>query len=117
MLGFGERVTYAVAGNGLHKPAAFVGVLVAVQGVGAVAGGPTAALLVRRIGEGRLIAAGLLTAAAGALLQAPASLASVVTRCIVTGAAIPWLVVALISLAQRRTPARLQAASTQPSTC
>ena len=108
VLGFGETITYAVAGNGLHKPAAFVGVLVAVQGVGAVAGGPTAAPLVRRIGEGRLIAVGLLAAALGALLEAPPSLASVVAGCIVTGVAIPWLVVAIISLAQRLTPAGLQ---------
>jgi MFS family permease len=108
VLGFGETVTYAVAGNGLHRPTAFVGVLVAVQGVGAVAGGTTAAPLVRRIGEGQLIAAGLLTAAAGALLEAPPFLASVVAGCIIAGAAIPWLVVALISLAQRLTPVELQ---------
>ena len=51
VFGFTETVIYAVAGDGLHRPPAFVGALIAIQGVGAVVGGPTAAPLIRRIGE------------------------------------------------------------------
>ena len=52
VFGFAETISYAIAGNGLHRPAAFVGILAAVQGAGAVAGGFTAAPLVRRLGGG-----------------------------------------------------------------
>jgi MFS family permease len=107
VFGFAETITYAIA-SGLHHRPAFVGVLVAIQGVGALIGGPTAAALVRRIGEHRLIALALLTAAAGAVLQTPPLLAPVIAGYILLGAAIPWLVVALISLTQRLTPSALQ---------
>ena len=108
VFGFAETISYAIAGNGLHRPAAFVGVLAAVQGAGAVTGGLTAAPLVRRLGEGRLIGVGMLVAAAGAALEIPPLLPSVLAGDIVFGAAIPWLVVGLISLTQRLTPTELQ---------
>ncbi len=73
VFGFMETITYAIAGTGLHERPAFVGVLIAVQGVGAVIGGSTAAPLVRRIGEGLLAGVALLVASAGALLEMPAS--------------------------------------------
>ena len=108
VFGFGETISYAVAGNGLHRTAAFVGVLAGVQGAGAVAGGLSAAALVRRLGEGRLIGIAMLVAAAGAAMEIPPLLAPVLAGDIVFGAAIPWLVVGLISLAQRVTPPELQ---------
>jgi MFS family permease len=108
VFGFAETITYAVAGRGLHQRPAFVGVLVAVQGAGAVIGGPAAAMLVRRLGEPLLIATGLMTAAAGALLQLAPFIAPVIAGFILIGMAIPWIVVALISLTQRATPSHLQ---------
>src|ERR1700733_3858536 len=50
----------------------------------------------------------MLVAAAGAALETPPLLPAVLAGDIVFGAAIPWLVVALISLAQRVTPPELQ---------
>jgi MFS family permease len=108
VFGFAETISYAIAGNGLHRPAAFVGVLAAVQGAGAVTGGLTAAPLVRRLGEGRLIGLAMLVAAAGAALLIPPLLPVVLVGDVVFGAAIPWLVVGLISLTQRVTPTELQ---------
>jgi MFS family permease len=108
VFGFAETIAYAIAGNGLHRPAAFVGVLAAVQGTGAVIGGLTAAPLVRRLGEGRLIGLGMLVAAAGAALEIPPLLPPVLAGDVVFGAAIPWLVVGLISITQRLTPTELQ---------
>jgi MFS family permease len=108
VFGFVETINYAIASNGLHRPAAFVGVLAAVQGAGAVTGGLTAAPLVRRLGEGRLIGMAMLVAAAGAALEIPPLLPPVLAGGIVFGAAIPWLVVGLITLAQRVTPPELQ---------
>lgn len=108
VLGFGETILYAIAGSGLHRPPAFVGVLVAVQGAGAVVGGLSAATLVRRAGEARLAGVALLGAGIGALLQIPPSLASVSAGLVLFGMAIPWLVVAVINLTQRLTPIELQ---------
>lgn len=108
VFGFAETVTFAVAGSGLHERPAFVGVLVAVQGAGAVVGGPVAAPLIRRVGEARLIGAGLIMAGLAAALEMPSSLPPVVIGFVLFGVAIPWLVVALISLTQRLTPANLQ---------
>jgi MFS family permease len=108
VFGFGETISFAIAGNGLQQRSAFVGVLAAVQGVGAVVGGSTAAPLVRRVGEGRLIGIALCTAAAGALLKIPPSFATVFAGLVLFGAAIPWLVVALINVTQRLTPSELQ---------
>jgi MFS family permease len=108
VFGFAETITYAIAGNGLHERPAFVGILVALQGVGAVIGGPTAAPLIRRVGEGRLIGVGLIVVGVAAALEVPPLLAPVVTGFILFGLAIPWVVVALISLVQRLTPAALQ---------
>jgi MFS family permease len=108
VFGFTETISYAIAGNRLHRPAAFVGILAAVQGAGAVIGGLTAAPLVRRLGEGRLIGLAMLVAAAGAALEIPPLLPVVLVGDVVFGAAIPWLVVGLISLTQRVTPTDLQ---------
>src|SRR5581483_10151307 len=108
VFGFAETVTFAIAGDGLHRPAAFVGIMVAVQGIGALAGGLTAARLIRRHGELRVMALGLLLAAAGFVLELPPILATVLGGEILVGAGLPWLVVALISLAQRLTPADVQ---------
>ncbi len=108
VFGFVETITYAIAGKGLHERPAFVGILVAVQGAGALVGGPTAAPLIRRIGETRLMGAGLVSVALGAVLTMPALLAPVISGFVLIGAAIPWIVVALISLAQRVTPPELQ---------
>jgi MFS family permease len=108
VFGFGETITYAIASNGLHRSTAFVGVLGAVQGAGAIAGGLSAAALVRRLGEGRLIGMAMLIAAAGAALQAPPLLPSILAGDVIFGMAIPWLVVGLITLAQRLTPPERQ---------
>lgn len=108
VFGFAETVTFAIAGNGLHRRAAFVGIMVAVQGIGALLGGLTAARLIRRRGELRLMALALLVAAAGFMLELPPLVSTVLAGEVLVGAALPWLVVALISLAQRLTPPDVQ---------
>ena len=108
VFGFTETVLYAVGGTGLHRPAAFVGVLVAVQGAGAVVGGPTAAPLVRRIGEGRLVGLAMGLAGVAALLEIPPFLPPVLAGVVLFGVAVPWLVVGFTTLLQRLTPPDLQ---------
>jgi MFS family permease len=106
--GFSETTIFSVAGKGLHRAPAFVGLLLSIQGLGAILGGVTAAPLLRRLGECSLIAAGLLLLGAGALLEIPASLPSVIAGVIVFGVSLPWVIVSLTTLLQRATPPELQ---------
>ncbi|MBV9944669.1 MAG: MFS transporter [Solirubrobacterales bacterium] len=106
--GFSETTVFAVAGKGLHKPPAFVGVLVGIQGLGAVLGGLSAAPLIRRIGERSLIALGLMLTCAGALLEIPSWPPMVLAGLVVFGFSLPWVLVGLTTLVQRSTPPELQ---------
>ncbi|HEX3964596.1 MAG TPA: MFS transporter [Trebonia sp.] len=108
VFGFTETAIYAIVTNGLHRPAAFIGITSVAQGIGAIAAGFTAAPLVRRIGEGRLVGLAMLVAAAGVALMILPSLPPVIAGLALFGAAIPWLVVGLMTLAQRLTPPQLQ---------
>jgi len=103
VIGFSESVIFAVAEDGLHRPPAFVGVIVAAQGIGAVCGGIWAARLVRRIGEVRAIVCGLLAFAVGNALLVPPSLPSVIGGAAVAGSGLPLLLVGFVTLLQRRT--------------
>jgi hypothetical protein len=60
------------------------------------------------MGEGRLAGMAMLLAAAGVALTILPRLAPVITGLVLFGAAIPWLVIALMTLAQRLTPLQLQ---------
>jgi MFS family permease len=108
VFGFAETISFAIAGDGLHRTPAFVGVLVSIQGVGAIIGGLTAAPLIRRLGESRLMGLALLILASGAALEMPPLLPAVVVGLLLIGLSIPWLVVGIITLAQRLTPPELQ---------
>jgi MFS family permease len=108
VIGFSETLTFEVAGTGLHRDPEFVGVLIAVQGLGAVAGAMTAAQLVRRVGEGYAAGAGMVVFSLGVTLLASGSLAVVLAGIVLFGLGIPWIVVALFTLLQRSTPGPLQ---------
>ena len=69
-IGMVEPTVYALVGDGLHRPPEFVGLLVSVQGAGAILGGVVVSGAIRRISEPSLIVVGLLVIAAGAGLCA-----------------------------------------------
>ena len=108
VIGFGETIIFPIAQRGLHQPATFVGVLMAINGIGAVAGGLTGARAVRRLGDGAVIGVGLLGMAVGNALEITPNLVVVVVGLIIVGAAIPWVVIAFNTAVQTRTPAHLQ---------
>jgi MFS family permease len=94
--------------DGLDVDPAMIGVLVPVQGVGAVVGGILSGALVGRIGEARAAAVGMLLLGAGtACLLAPVLTLAVIGM-IVMGLGIPITVVAFSTLRQRVTPDHLQ---------
>jgi len=107
VFGFFETVPFAVIGQGLHRAPAFLGVLEAVMGAGAVAGGVLAAAVMRRTGERALVALALAGCAAACLLLIPGSLPVVLAGMALLGLSIVWVNVGAITLIQRRTPAPL----------
>ena len=110
MLGIGisESAYFAVVDDGLGKPVEFVGVLSAVQGVGAILAGVAITGIIRRTGELRPMAWGFAALAAGAFLTTTGSLLPVAAGVLLFGAGLPVLVVCLTTTIQRRTPTGLQ---------
>lgn len=108
VIGFCETLIFAIVINGLHRSAPFVGVLDTFQGVGAIAGGLTAALLMRRIGDVRLSGLGLIlfgVACFGFLIP---RLGIVLPSVAVFGAGVAWVVIAAATAYQRRSPQAIQ---------
>lgn len=108
VVGFFESLMFSVVAQGLHRAPTFLGVLLAVQGAGALIGGPTAAPLVRRLGPGLLVGLGLGVMAASTLLLVPSQPASVFAGVALLGMSLPWVVVAIYTVLQLRTPRHLQ---------
>jgi MFS family permease len=107
VIGYLEASIYAML-DFYHKPVTFAGVLVSVQGVGAIAGGLTTSWWVRRLGEPAVEAVGLgLLALAAAAIALTSTLGVVLAAMAVCGYALPMLLVAFTTLLQRRTPQRL----------
>jgi Na+/melibiose symporter-like transporter len=108
VVGFTETLIFAIVDQGLHRPPSFVGVLMATQGVGAIAGAVVAARLLRRLGDRLLIAVGLIGFGLGDLLFVAPSTPVVLAGIVVAGASISWVVVAFGTALQMRTPLQLQ---------
>jgi MFS family permease len=108
VIGFSETLVFAVATNGLHRSAAFIGVMETFQGAGAILGGLTAAMLMRRIGDVRLAGLGLSLFGVAAFGLLVSSVAAVLPAGAVAGTGIAWAVVALVTAYQRRSPQHVQ---------
>jgi MFS family permease len=107
VIGFTETLIFTVIAHLGEKPS-FFGVMGALQGVGSIIGGVTAATVIRRLGEVRTVGVGLaLFGACGVLLAVP-SLAVVLSGFIVAGIGIVWAIVAFTTALQTRTPLAIQ---------
>jgi MFS family permease len=105
--GLFETVPFAVVAQGLHRSPEFLGVLITLQGIGALAGGVLAAPVLRRTSERALIAGGLAACAAAALLLITALVPVVGLASAGLGLSIVWINVGAVTLIQRRTPPEL----------
>ena len=107
VVGFSESAIFAVT-DAFGRPVEFIGVLLTVQGVGAIAGGLTASRIVRRCGEAGTLAVSLGLLAVGAAVMALAPSLWLVFLAVVTfGYALPPMMIAFGTLMQLRTPGRL----------
>ncbi len=108
IIGFVNVAVFPVMDEGLGVEPAMLGALVSVQGLGAVAGGATAARVIARLGERRTVAIGMLLLALGLIPLVGTSLAAVLGGLVLIGYGAPLVLVAYTTLRQRLTPARLQ---------
>lgn len=106
--GLGETIIFAVVGQGLHRPPSFLGVLLSVQGAGAIIAGLTAASLMRRAGAARTVGLALACFALASLAYRTDSLALVLAGTVTDGLGVVWLSVGLFTALQQHTPPRLQ---------
>jgi MFS family permease len=107
VVGFSETLIFSVI-SALGKQPSFFGVVATIQGTGSIAGGVTAAAVLRRIGDGKLVGLGLaLFAVADLCLIAP-SLPVVLAAGPVAGIGVAWAIVGLSTALQTRTPLRIQ---------
>ncbi|MFG1915498.1 MFS transporter [Micromonospora sp. NPDC048898] len=107
VMGFSESLIFAYVDQGLHRDAAFVGVLVTVQGVGGLFGGLCSPVLVRRLGEVGTLAAGVAFFSPAALALAYPDLRLAFVAVLLAGISLPLTMVGLHTLIQRRTPPTL----------
>jgi MFS family permease len=108
VIGFVESAIFAVVDEGLHRPAAFLGVLEVFQGAGAIAGGVLSGRALRRLGDGTLAGAGLVLFAVGDTLLISDRLPVVMAGFAIAGFGLPWAIVGFVTALQRRTPVHLQ---------
>lgn len=103
--GFMETVNFAIVDEVLGRDAAFLGVLVTVQSVGAVLGGLLVGRMSRWMPEGMVIAAALVAGAASTAVLVVPDVLAVSAGFLVAGFILPLIGVASTTAIQRRAPA------------
>jgi hypothetical protein len=94
--------------QGVGEPPSFLGVFSAGLGAGSIAASLVSGRLLRSAGESRLAVLGMAAFALGNAMRATGWLPLAIASSVVLGFALPWLFLALLNLAQRRTPPELQ---------
>jgi hypothetical protein len=100
--------TFALVDQGLHRPAALIGVLGGFQGAGSVIAGLSAGATIRRFGEYATASAGFLLNGAGLAAASTATLGGALLGAGLIGLGLPLVLVAELTLVQRRTVRELQ---------
>ena len=107
VVGFSETLIFSVIAA-LGKPPSFFGVFATIQGVGSIAGGLTAAAVLRRVGEVHLVGIGLAAFAVADLCLIAPSLTVVLVAGPLAGIGVAWAIVGFSTALQTRTPLAIQ---------
>ena len=107
VIGINESVLFAVVGQGLHRPPAFVGVLASAQGVGAIAGGMLVGRLTRAVGALAAISVGLAAFGLGDALYVLPWLPAVLLGKVIGGMGLTAMIVGFGTVVQRYSPGGL----------
>ena len=108
VLGIMQVTGLALVDDGLHRPAAFLGVIFAFEGLGSIAGGLMAGAALRRLGELRLSAAGLAAMGFGVGVMAIPSVTPVLIGASIAGCGFAGFMIGYSTLLQRSTATALQ---------
>jgi len=106
-VGLAEVIPFAVVHDGLHRRGAFLGVLGAFHGAGAIAGGLGAGKFIDRVGEVRSLAIAVALGAGGMASYALATVAGALLASLLFGCCLAGVIVSWTTLIQRSTPAEL----------
>jgi MFS family permease len=109
--GFSQILIFSIVDSGLHRSAAFVGVLISMQGAGAIAAGLTAGRVIRRLGDTGAGALGIAGCCVATVFYLIPHVGTVCIGALLFGAGICWMTVSMITSVQHRTPAELQGRS------
>jgi MFS family permease len=107
VVGFSETLIFSVMTAIGEKPS-FFGIFSTFQGIGSIAGGVTAAAMLRRVGEVRLVGIGLAIFAVADLCLIVPSLGVVLAAAPIAGVGIAWAIVAFSTALQTQTPLAIQ---------
>ena len=107
VIGFSETLLWYVL-RAIHEPPSFFGVCSTIQGVGSIIGGVTAATVIRRLGEVRVVALGMIAFALADLALVVPSLPVVVVAGPLAGIGVAWAIVGYSTALQTRTPFAVQ---------
>lgn len=99
---------FSLVDQGLHRPTALIGVLTSIEGAGSVLAGLAVGPMMRRMGEYSVACIGFLLNGAGLAAASTATLAGATAGAILIGIGLPMVLVAELTVVQRRTPADLQ---------
>ncbi|HVB43699.1 MAG TPA: MFS transporter [Streptosporangiaceae bacterium] len=99
---------FSLVTRGLHKPAAVIGVVTSIEAAGSVVAGICVGPLMRRFGEYAVACAGFVLMGIGIAMSSLATMPTVVLGSALLGVGLPLVLVAELTLVQRRTPAELQ---------
>jgi hypothetical protein len=99
---------FSLVDQGLHRPTALIGVLTSIEGAGSVLTGLAVGLMMRRMGEYSVACIGFLLNGAGLAAASTATLAGATGGAVLIGIGLPMVLVAELTVVQRRTPAELQ---------
>jgi hypothetical protein len=108
VLGIMQVAGLALVDSGLHRPAAFLGVILTFEGIGSIAGGVIAPSALRRLGEPRFAAIGLATMGVGVGLMAVPHMFPVLFGAAIAGGGFSAFMVGYTTLLQRSTATQLQ---------
>lgn len=109
--GFSQILIFSIVDSGLHRSAAFIGVLISMQGAGAVGAGLVAGRAIRRLGDTGIVVIGTACCCLAGVLYLAPYVATVGVGALLFGAGICWMTVGMITAVQHRTPAELQGRS------
>jgi MFS family permease len=99
---------FSLVSQGLHRSAAMIGVITSLEGAGGVVAALCIGALMRRIGEYAVGCAGFLLVGAGLAVSSTATLPAVILGALLLGVGLPMVLVAELTVVQRRTSAELQ---------